>query len=198
MLDVSMTDGVISWLAHHFGVFFATGEIPLRGEERLNGGWICYGVYETKEGNYLTLGALEPKFWQNLCHLLGREDLVPHQYATGVKRDEVVADLRAIFKTKTREEWLALFKGKDVCVGPVLDFSEVPADPHVKHRGLFQTIAQPASGSIPQVTFPVQLSETPAAISRPAPELGEHTESLLSSLDYSAEEISGFRARGVI
>jgi len=198
MLDVSMTDGVVSWLAHHFGMFFATGRIPLRGEERLNGGWVCYGVYETKEGSYLTLGALEPKFWQNLCHLLGREDLVPHQYASGAKRDEVEADLRAIFKTKTREEWLALFKGKDVCVGPVLDFSEVSADPHVKHRGLFQTVERPGGGSIPQVGFPVQLSATPAGITRPAPELGEHTESLLSSLGYSAAEISRFRERGVI
>jgi len=198
MLDVSMTDGLVSWLSHHFGVFFATGHVPERGEERLNGGWACYGVYATKDGKYLTVGALEPKFWQNLCRALGREDLVPLQHATGAKRDEVEADLRAIFASKSRDEWLTLFGSSDVCVGPVLDFGEVLEDPHVKHRGLFQTVQRPDAGPIPHVAFPVKLSETPATIERPAPELGEHTDSLLRGLDYSAEEISDLRARGVI
>lgn len=81
-LDVSMTDGVVSWLANHYGPFFATGQLPVRGEERLNGGWVCYQIYETADGKHLTLGALEPKFWANLCALLRREDLIPHQYAT--------------------------------------------------------------------------------------------------------------------
>ena len=158
---------------------------------------MCYGVYPTKDDKYLTVGALEPKFWQKFCQLIGHEALIPHQYATGTKRDEVEADLRAIFRTRTREEWLALFKGKDVCVGPVLDFDEVVHDPHVQHRGLFQTI-QHSSDKIRQVAFPVQLSETPAGIRELAPQLGEHTEDILKSLGYTSEEVVALRQRGVI
>lgn len=198
MLDVSMTDGVVSWLSTHLGVFFATGRVPSRGEERLNGGLVCYGVYETKDGKYLTLGALEPKFWQAFCRVLGREDLVPHQYAAGEKRDKVEADLRQTFKTKTRDEWLAAFKGVDACVGPVLDFDEVREDPGLRERGLFQSVHHPTAGEIPQVAFPVKLSATPAAIERAAPELGEHTDNILNGLGYSSDEIAGFRARDVI
>src|SRR3990172_8684943 len=132
MLDVSMTDGTVSWLSAHLGAFFATGHVPARGEARLNGGLVCYGVYETKDGKYLTVGALEPKFWQAFCRVLGREDLVPHQYAAGEKRDKVEADLRQTFKTKTRDEWLAAFKGVNACVGSVLGFHEVGEDPRLR------------------------------------------------------------------
>lgn len=197
-LDVSMTDGVVSWLANHYGPFFATGQLPVRGEERLNGGWVCYQIYETADGKHLTLGALEPKFWANLCALLGREDLIPHQYATGETRDRVEAELRAIFRTKPRDEWLRLLHSVDICAGPVLSFEEAVQDPQLQHRGLFQEVAHPAHGPIPQVAFPVKLSETPARITSHPPDLGEHSEEVLKGLGYSAEEIGRFRREGVI
>ncbi|MBI2462237.1 MAG: CoA transferase [Candidatus Rokubacteria bacterium] len=197
-LDVSMTDGVVSWLALHYGPFFATGELPARGEGRLNGGWVCYQIYETADGEHLTLGALEPKFWANLCRLLGREDLIPHQYATGEARDRVEAELRAIFRTRPCEEWLRLLHSVDVCAGPVLGFDEALQDPQLRHRGLFASVEHPAHGAIPQVAFPVRLSATPARITSPPPGLGEHSEEVLEGLGYSAEEIAGFRREGVI
>ena len=198
LLDVSMTDGVVSWLAIHYGPFFATGRPPRRGEERLNGGWVCYQIYETADGEYLTLGALEPKFWANLCRLLGREDLIPLQDATGEARDRVEAELRAIFRTRPREEWLRLLHSVDVCAGPVLGFDEVLQDPQLRHRGLFASVEDPAHGAIPQVAFPVKLSATPARITSPPPGLGEHSEEILKGVGYSAEEIAAFRREGVI
>jgi crotonobetainyl-CoA:carnitine CoA-transferase CaiB-like acyl-CoA transferase len=119
-IDVSMTDGIVSWLAVHFGPFFATGRVPARGEERLNGGWVCYGVFETKDREFVTLGALEPKFWQNFCRLVRHEEWVSRQHARGSDRDAVEAELRALFKTKTQAEWLSLLNSDDVCAGPVL------------------------------------------------------------------------------
>lgn len=197
-LDVSMTDGVVSWLAFHYGPFLATGRVPVRGEERLNGGWVCYQIYETADGRYLTLGALEPKFWANLCGLLGREDLIPHQYATGELRDRMEAELRAIFKTKPCEEWLGLLQSVDICAGPVLGFDEALQDPQLQHRGLLQEVEHPVHGRIPQVAFPVKLSATPARITSPPPALGEHSEEVLKGLGYSAAEIAAFRREGVI
>src|SRR5207249_1393785 len=94
-VDVAMAAGVVSWLAPYLGPFFATGRVPARGEERLNGGWVCYQTYECAGGGWVTLGALEPQFWANFCRLVAREDLVPLQYAEGDVRDRAEADLRA-------------------------------------------------------------------------------------------------------
>lgn len=197
-IDVSMTDGVVSWLAPYLGPFFATGEVPQRGEERLNGGWACYQVFETADGRYLTLGALEPKFWANLCRLLGREDLIPLQYAEGEARDRVEAELRAMFRTRPRDEWVRLLQTVDVCAGPVLTVDEVVRDPQLRQRGLFREVVHPTIGPIPQVAFPVKLSVTPGRIEAPPPDLGGQTEEILKELGYDAEAIAAFRRDGVV
>ena len=139
-IDVAMTDGVVSWLATYFGPLFATGRVPERGEERLNGGWVCYGIFETRDGQFLTLGSLEPKFWQNFCRLVDREEWIDRQYDAGQRRDALEAELRALFKTKTRSEWLSLLHSQDVCAGPVLDLEEVVKDPQLQSRGLFTSV----------------------------------------------------------
>jgi crotonobetainyl-CoA:carnitine CoA-transferase CaiB-like acyl-CoA transferase len=197
-VDASMTDGVVSWLAPYLGPFFATGELPARGEERLNGGWPCYQIFETADGRYLTLGALEPKFWANLCRLLGREDLIPFQYAQGEARDRVEAELRAIFRAKPRDEWVALLRTTDVCAGPVSTLDEVARDPQFQARGLFQEVRHLRAGAVPQVACPVKLSATPGRIETPPPELGEHTDALLAELGYDEAAIQALRADGVV
>lgn len=197
-VDASMTDGVVSWLAPYLGPFFATGEVPGRGEERLNGGWACYQVFEAADGRHLTIGALEPKFWANLCRLLGREDLVSLQYAEGKTRDRVEAELRAIFRTRPRDEWVRLLHTADVCAGPVLTMDEVVRDPQLVHRGLFQEVRHPALGPVPQVGFPVRLSATPGRVEAPPPELGGHTDELLKELGYDAEAVAALRRDGVV
>ena len=197
-IDVAMTDGVVSWLSVYFGPFFATGRVPERGEERLNGGWVCYGVFETKDGQFVTLGALEPKFWGNFCRLVGREEWIALQYEGGPRRDALEAELRALFKNKTRAEWLALLNSADVCAGPVHDLDEVIKDPQLQARGLFASVQHPDIGTLPQIAFPVKLSATPATIRTPPPELGEQTEAIIRELGYSSEEVARLRDAGVI
>src|SRR5262249_18286742 len=194
----AMTDGVVSWLAPYLGPFFAAGRLPERGGERLNGGWPCYQVFEAADGRHVTLGALEPKFWANFCRLVGREDLVAVQYAEGEARDRAEAEVRAIFRTKTRDEWVRLLQSDDVCAGPVLGMDEVVRDPQLTARGLFQAVRHPLLGVIPQVAFPVKLSETPGRVDSPPPALGADTEAVLAELGYDAEAVAALRRQGAI
>ena len=197
-VDVSMTDGVVSWLIPHLAAFFATGRVPERGRERLNGGWPCYGVYETGDGGHVTLGALEPQFWANFCRLAGREDLQPLQHAEGAGRDHVEEELRRLFRTRTRGEWVELLHQADVCAGPVLALDEVVRDPQLVQRGLFTEVDHPKLGPVRQVAFPVRMSATPGRVVTPPPELGEHTDEVLRGLGYDGTAIAGFRRDGVV
>ncbi|HLE45097.1 MAG TPA: CaiB/BaiF CoA-transferase family protein, partial [Methylomirabilota bacterium] len=197
-IDAAMTDGVVSWLAPYLGPFFATGRVPSRGEERLNGGWVCYQVFEAADGGYVTIGALEPKFWANFCRLIGREDLVPLQYAEGEARDRAEAEVRAIFRTRPRDEWVRLLQTEDVCAGPVLSVDEVVRDPQLARRGLFGEVRHPTLGPLPQIAFPVKLSETPGRMETAPPALGAHTEAILAELGYDAAGVAALRREGAI
>jgi len=197
-VDISMLDGVVSWLSMFASKYFADGEIPERGAMMLNGQYPCYRVYRTKDDKYITIGALEPRFWENLCRALEREDLRPHQYATGSKGDEVVAQLEKIFITKTRDEWAEYLENFEICHGSVNDFQETFSDPQVLHRGMVLEMDHPTEGRIKQVGFPIKFSETPARIRLPSPGYGEHTEEVLRELGYTEGDIQRFEKSGVI
>ena len=197
-IDVSMTDGVVSWLIPHLAAYFATGRVPERARERLNGGWPCYGVYEAADGGQVTLGALEPQFWANFCRLAGRLDLGPLHHVQGPDRDRVETELRQLFRSRTRAEWVELLHQADVCAGPVLTLDEVVRDPHLVERGLFTEVEHPKLGPVRQIAFPVQMSGTPARVATPPPELGEHTDELLRELGYDGAAILAFRRDGVV
>jgi len=198
LVDVSMTDGVVSWMIPHLAAYFATGRVPERGEERLNGGWPCYGVYETADGGHVTLGALEPQFWANFCRLVGREDLLSLQHVKGAERDRVESELRQLFRARPRAAWVELLHQADVCAGPVLRLDEVVRDPQLVGRGLFTEVEHPKLGAVPQVAFPVQMSGTPARVTAPPPELGEHTDEVLRGLGYDGAAIGALRRDGVV
>jgi len=197
-IDISMLDGVISWLSMFASKYFADGEIPQRGGMRLNGLFPCYRVYRTKDDKYITIGALEEKFWKNLCRALEREDLTPHQYATGSQGDKAISQLEEIFRTKTRDEWVEYLEKFEICHGPVNDFQETFSDPQVLHRGMVLEADHPTEGPIKQVGFPIKLSETPGRMRLPSPGHGEHTREVLRELGYTQEDIEALARSGVI
>jgi crotonobetainyl-CoA:carnitine CoA-transferase CaiB-like acyl-CoA transferase len=197
-IDISMLDGVVSWLSLFASKFFADGETPERGGMMLNGKFPCYRVYRTKDDKYITIGALEEKFWKNLCRALEREDLIPHQYATGSQGNEVVAQLEKIFLTKTRDEWAEYLEGFEICHGPVNDFQETFSDPQVLHRGMILEVDHPTEGRIKQLGFPIKFSETPGRVRLPSPGYGEHTKEVLRELGYTEGDIQRFEKSGVI
>lgn len=187
-LDISLTDAVISWLSLHLAETLATGQ-PVRPDEQvLTGAYPCYALYETKDGRWLAVGALEEKFWRRLCEALGVPEYAPHQF-DAPKREEIFARFREIFRSKPLEEWLEALDPREIPVAPVLDLGEVARSEHVRARELLRP---------PGVAFPVRLPPLKRGEARPAPKLGEHTRSVLEELGYSRHEIDELAAKGVI
>ncbi len=187
-LDVSLTDAVISWLSLHFAETLATGE-PVRPDEQvLTGAFPCYALYETRDGRWLAVGALEEKFWQKLCEALGVPAFSAYQFDPE-RRGEIFAKLREIFRSKALDEWLEALDPKEVPVAPVLDLLEVARSEHVRARGLLAP---------PGIAFPVRISPADEPKDRAAPALGEHTRSVLQELGYAEAEIDDLASQGVI
>src|SRR5579885_533314 len=132
-VDISMLDGSIALLAQTFSTYFATGKPPVRGETMFDGAIPNYNFYRTKDGKYVTIAALEPWFFANLCKALGREDLIEHEF-NPAKREEIRSFFEAAFLTRTRDEWFEILSKTDVCIGRMLEFDEIADDPQVKAR----------------------------------------------------------------
>jgi alpha-methylacyl-CoA racemase len=193
MVDISMTDGSLSWLVMEAGRYFGSGEVPERGNIMLSGGIVCYRPYEASDG-WVTCGALEPKFWQRFCRAVDRDDLIEKQFEKpGSDAHREVAE---IFKTRTRSEWKAFNDEHDAMIEPILELDEALESELVREREMVISYEQPEMGEIQQLGFPIKLSRTPAGIHRPAPALGEHTAEILGDSGYSAEEIQALQESG--
>ena len=192
-LDISMMDGIISWLSMHAGKYFFDKELPKRGEMQLSGRYACYQVYPTKDGRHMSLGALEPKFWMNFCEAIGRRDLIYKQFIEGEERLRVIEEIRDFFKTKTQKEWVEFFNNVDACCEPILTFEEVFQHPQVLHRQMVIEYEHPVEGKIRQVGNPIKSSQFPFEIRLPSPAWGEHTTEVLKAIGYSENEIKHFQ-----
>ncbi len=191
-IDCSMFDGLLSWMSADLGTFWATGR---RFSDRDAG----YGIFQTKDGKYITLGiAHEDWFWERLCAALGLDDIKGIKGLERIqKSEELTPRIDAILRTKTREEWMGILLGADVPVSPVQELDQVVSDPQVLAREMIQEIT--CSGQrFQQVGFPLKLSVTPATLKLPPPSLGEHTEEVLRGLGYDIESIRAWKKEGVI
>lgn len=169
-VDVSMTDGATAFFHMQLAARLVMGEEgePLRrGEGMLNGGFPCYGLYTTKDGRWLAVGALEPKFFVALCDALGHPELMDGAYDTGAAGRATRAQLEGLFSGRTQREWVDFFRECDVCVEPVLEGDEVLADTQLRARGLFEE-----RGGEVWLRTPLPLGRAPL---EPPPELGQHT-----------------------
>ena len=193
-VDVSMLDGVLSWLSVPVAAFLATGEVPGPGSAPLTGALACYRIYRAADGRYLTVGALEPQFWRTLCEALGCPDLVDDQYGPPERQAEMGRRLQAIFGERERDVWLRELAEADACVGPVNDLSEALADPQVRHREMTAEV----DGTPVGPGLPLRLSGAPSAVTRPAPGLGEHTGAVLATIGIEEADLDDLRARGVV
>jgi crotonobetainyl-CoA:carnitine CoA-transferase CaiB-like acyl-CoA transferase len=124
MVDVSMLHGSL-WMLEIPLMLHASGRPTARGDSFLTGRYACYHLYEAAGGRWLSVGALEPKFWANLCRALGCEQFIADQFTEGARQEEIVSAVAAIFRARTAEEWFEQLKDQDVCVMPVRSVAEV-------------------------------------------------------------------------
>lgn len=159
-VDVSMMAGAAWLLPVALAFHQATGALPERGADVLTGRYACYHLYECADARWISVGALEQKFWAALCRALGCESFISDQFAEGERRREIISEVSRIFKTRTAEEWFDHLKPFDACVAPVRNMAEVMREMGL---GKGETVVSP------------KLSETPGDLGGPAPKLGEHT-----------------------
>jgi alpha-methylacyl-CoA racemase len=197
LVDCSMFDGSLSFLAMLAGEMLADGQVPCRGELRLAGGLVCYRPYRCADG-YVTLGALEPKFWAEFCRGVGREDLLGHAFdPPGSKAHRALGE---IFAGRTREEWRAFASEHDCCLEPVLGLDEALESDLVAAREMVVELTQPgAERPVRLLGVPIKLSRTPGDPRRaPGPGLGQHTRDVLAEAGYPPEEIDALHESGAV
>jgi len=197
-IDVSIYDTAVALMVLGLARFLATGEEPVAGETLLTGSFPFYSLYETKDGRWLSVATVEPKFWSRMCELIGAPDLAEKQFKDGAERFQVAQALADKFRGRTLAEWEAMLAKENLPITGVKRVSEVVRDPHVKARGLlpvvdvsglwkFQVIAHPAKHATLETRNPTRV-----------PAKGQDTEEILRSLGYTARQIQTLAKKGVV
>ncbi len=192
-VDVAMTDAVFAHAILPLLGFLERGKAPGRGTGMLGGGLPCYNVYRTRDGRYMAVGALERKFWETLCDILGCPELKGKHIVYGEEARPVRERLAAIFASRAQREWAELFARADCCVSPILTVDEALANEQLRARGM-----SVVEDGLRQLASPVKFSEFEFSIERPAPESGEHTDEILREAGYGDAEIEALRKSGAI
>ena len=192
VVDVSLLGGIVSLMTVPASRLLAGGA----PRTELTGSHACYNIYRCRDGRYLAVGALEPKFWESLCRALGHPERIGRQWEEDPGRQETLALFAGTFAGRDRDEWLELLDGAQTCVEPVLDPVEALLQEQL-HHGL-QERSLPGGGRMHLPTFPVGLSTTPVRQQRAAPGPGEHTDEVMREAGFSRDEIEALRSSGVL
>jgi len=198
LIDISMTDGALTWNCLRWGKYLADGQVAAPGDDFLNHGYACYNIYETLDGRYMSLGALEPQFWKAFCTLVGHAEWNQPNYFEPGPHQEVLAEaIASMFKQKNQAEWIDLFSAADCCCEPILNLDEVMKDSEMQARGMVVDLVHESWGAYRQMGIAPRFSLTPGTLHSHAPELGEHTDEVLEQLGYSVEEVKALKSDGI-
>ena len=194
-LDVSVADGVLALMSLAIDEHLAEGVQPGPREGLLTGRYAWYDLYQAGDGGWLAVAAIEPKFFANLCHILGCEQWIDRQYDDDV--ETMRADFTAAFASRNRDDWVAELAPADACVSPVLDVPGVVADGQYGARGAFVEVAHPTSGRLRQVGAPLARQVDPVVLEIPD-WTATATEELLVEVGVAPDTVTAWRAEGVI
>jgi alpha-methylacyl-CoA racemase len=193
VVDAAMVDGAALLFGAIFGMHAAGRWADERGVNLLDSGAHFYEVYETGDGKFVAVGALEPQFYALLLEKTGLAGEPLPSQMDRARWPEMKQRLAAVFKTRTRDEWCALMEGTDVCFAPVLSIAEAPHHHHARARAGYvdvDGVAQPAPAP--------RFSRTPAEVTSAAPRRGAHTDEILREHGFAAGEIAALRDGGVV
>jgi crotonobetainyl-CoA:carnitine CoA-transferase CaiB-like acyl-CoA transferase len=199
-LDVNLLASSMALLPDPASIYLATGERPRREGNR-NPALTPAEAFPTKDG-WINIVLLNPDQYTRLCEVIGDPELAAPRFATNELRLEHYTEFRARMEAAlgqaTTAEWVARMEKGQIAAGPIYEFDEVFEDPQVRHLGLVAEFEQPGLGPTRVLGFPARASATPAAIRRPAPRIGEHTDEILTELGLASEEIDRLVAGGVV
>ena len=193
VVDAAMVDGSAALMAMIYGLKAAGFWTDERGVNLLDGGAHFYDTYETADGKYISIGSIEPQFYELLLQHAGIEDPDFKDQLDQKNWPLLKGKITEIFKTRTRDEWCRIMEGTDICFAPVLSLEEAPDHPQNLARKTFievDGVRQPA----PTPRF----SQTPPELQGPPPNPGEHTKEVLAEFGFSTDEIEGLAAAGAI
>ena len=197
-LDIAMADGALAHAVMPLATLAAHGSTRRAGGDTLTGGLACYALYRTADARFIAVGALERKFWDTLCDVIGRADLKPlHRSGDAAIEARLRGELAALFGARPLTHWERHFAHADCCVSPVHTLEEALADPHFRARGMVIDSVHPNVGALTQVACPVKMTRHAFALLRHAPRPGEHTVELLREAGCSDASIARMLEKGV-
>lgn len=196
-VDVSMVDAVLPMLTLQLAQYWGSSqESPAINP--LDGKLACYGIYECADGKYVSLGALEPKFWENFCRALNKEEWISGNFATGKEGARVREEVAVEFKARTRDEWLRLAEAHDICLSPVNELRDLEEDPHLREREMIIEIEHKKGHKLKAIGIPIKFSDSRPGPPRPAPPTGRDSIQILTSIGYSEERIKELIRKGIV
>jgi len=190
-IDISLSESALPFALYGWVEGLVMG-VP-GGQGTLTGGRACYRIYRTLDQRYVSLGALEEKFWRNFCEAVGRKDLI-EGYTAMDRQPYLIDELRAIFNAKTAAEWDELLGDVDCCFSLVKEPGAIAEDPHYQARGM---LGQFADGT-PWMRSPVRISASDPQPANLVPGYGEHTRAVLAEFGYSPTEIDALTVSGAV
>ena len=196
-LDVSVAEGVLALMGLTIDEHLATGRIPAPGGDLLTGRYACYDLYRTRDGKWVSVAAIEPAFWANLCRALELAEWIPSQL-DDAKQEAIRADFRRVLATRDRDQWVAALAGNDTCVAPVLEIAELTGEAQHAARGVFVDAEHPQHGRFRQLGPVLAGSDRTAASYRVPDGTTTDTDAVLGAAGMTETEIAALRRDGVV
>jgi len=201
-IDVSLVDSCLAWTVWEAAAYFGAGEVPEPTGSR-HRRIAPYQGFRTQNG-YILLGAPTPRMWERLCsQVLGKPEMASDpRFATEESRlqnvDELEKCIEEVLVQKPKEYWLEKLEEAGIPSGPIYTYDEVLRHEQTKHREMVLEYEYPGIGPMKMLGFPAKMSKTPGRFRMPAPQLGQHTEEILKSLQFTDEQISELKAKSII
>jgi alpha-methylacyl-CoA racemase len=195
LVEVAMYDAALAWTSIHAGELWASGEVPDPGQTWLNGKYPSYNVYACADGRYLSVGAVEPKFWVAFCAAIDREDLAERMTDPSAR-----AEVAAVLLTRSRDTWVEALQTADACVAPVLDLAEALAHPLAHSRGMVQQAATGLDGAdtAPTLGTPIRFDGLVRPVGSPPPALGADSVRLALEAGLRPSQVEALLATDVL